>query len=272
MQHTLNDLNDFAIHATDGIIGKIKDYYFDDRRWVVRYLVVEIGSLIESKKVLLSPSVIKHINREDKTLSVDLSLSEIKNSPHIDTSRSSSQQYEIDYLSYYGYAFYWGNNSLWDSFATPAVDANHKTDVPMSEKSAKAADTFMSIDTVRRMYGDRHLRSCDEIIGYHIQATDGEIGYLQKILIEDGTWEIHYFIASTGSWWAGRQVLVSPLMIKDISWGDAKIYVDMTQQQVQSAPLFDVAAQVNRQKELGVYLHYGREGHSKEGAQSSHIN
>ena len=261
MLHTLNDLEDFSLHATDGIISKVKDFYVDDRRWVVRFIVVEVGSLLKSHKVLLSPAIVKHVNREDKSLIVDLSISEIMSSPHIDSARSPSQQYEIDYLSYYGYAFYWGNNSLWDSLPSSGSDTSVKAD--RQEKNSKTVNTFAAVDTVRRMYGDRHLRSCVEILGYHIQAQDGEIGHLQNLLVNEGTWAIEYLIASTSNWWAGKQVLISPQVIKDISWGDAKVHVDMTQNQIQSAPLFDPQVPVNKQKEMGVYLHYDRSGYSE---------
>lgn len=270
MIHTLSDLDGFALRATDGHIGHITDFYFDDRRWVIRYLVVEIGSALKSHKVLLSPAVIKHLNREEKTISVDMAVSDIEASPQINIERNVSTQYEIDYLSYYGYAFYWGNNlqnslSSEDEAGTLAMD-------DLAEKSAaKAEDIFLAIDSVRRKYGDRHLRSCHEIVGYHIQAVDGEIGHLQSMLIDEDTWTIQYCIANTSNWWLGHQVLVTPQAITDISWGSSKIYVDMTQQQVKEAPVFDPSIPVNRERELGVYLHYGRGGYAKAEARPKHL-
>jgi sporulation protein YlmC with PRC-barrel domain len=261
MLHTLNDLSGFAIQAIDGNIGTVKDFYFDDRRWVIRHLVVETGSWLESHKVLLAPTAIKHLNRENKTIIVDLTVDEVKASPHIDTDKPVSQQYDIDYLSYYGYAFYWGANNIWDSDATlnGLVEENPK------------AQTFAAIDRVRRMHGDRHLRSCDEIINYHIQASDGEIGHLQEMLIDEDTWKVNYFIANTSNWWLGHQVLIDPQEITDISWGNAKIYVNMTQQQVQNAPLFDPEVPRNREQELGVYLHYDRDGYWEGDTKSKHV-
>lgn len=253
MLHTLSGLADFTIQTTDGRIGKVKDFYFDDRRWTIRHLVVETGSLPESHKVLLSPVHIKHLNHENKTIVVDLSVSDIKGSSHVDTNRSVSQQYEIDYLSYYGYAFYWGTNNLWDS----SVESKAST---VTEDNTQAAETFAAIDTVRRMHGDRHLRSCNEIVNYHIQASNGEIGHLHGMLIDEDTWAIRYFIASTSKWWLGNKVLIDPQEIKDISWGNAKIYVEMTQEQVKGSPLFDGAVSLNLPKEMGAYLHHGRDG------------
>ncbi len=250
MLHTLSSLAGFTIQAADGNVGTVKDFYFDDRHWTIRHLVIEIGSLLESHKVLLSPVHIKHLNYENKMIVVDLSVSDIKGSSHIDTNRSVAQQYEIDYLSYYGYAFYWGTNSLWDSSGEPKA-------LTVMEESPQAAETFAAIDTVRRMHGDRHLRSCNEIVNYHIQASDGEIGHLHGMLIDEDTWAIRYFIASTSNWWLGNKVLIGPQEVKDISWGNAKIYVDMTQAQVKGSPLFDGAVSLSFPKEMGAYLHHG---------------
>ncbi|MET0357553.1 MAG: PRC-barrel domain-containing protein [Cellvibrio sp.] len=262
MMHTLSDLTGFSLHATDGNIGSVRDFYFDDRRWVIRHLVVEIGSALKSHKVLLSPAVIKHLNREEKTITVDMSVSEVENSPHINIERNSFTQYEIDYLSYYGYAFYWGNN-LQNSLSSDDEAGALPADNPADKSDAKAEDIFLAIDSVRRKYGDRHLRSCHEIVDYHIQAIDGEIGHLQSMLIDEDTWTIQYCIANTSNWWFGHQVLITPQAITDVSWGSTKIYVDMTQQQVKEAPVFDPSAPANRERELGVYLHYGRGGYAK---------
>jgi hypothetical protein len=183
-------------------------------------------------------------------------LSEIVSSPRIDTAYSLSSNYEIDYLSYYGYAFNWDNNSQ-NSFSIDDEAVTLPNDTK-TQKSSKSEEVFIDIDSVRRMHGDRHLRSCKEIVNYHIQAVDGEIGRFKSMLIDDDTWTIQCCIANTGNWWFGHQVLITPQAIRDISWGSTKIHVDMTQQQVREAPLFDYSLAQNAPDELGVYLHQDR--------------
>jgi len=58
MLRSMNDLEDCAIRATDGIVGHVKDFYFDDKAWVIRYLVVDTGPWLLSRKVLISPIAI----------------------------------------------------------------------------------------------------------------------------------------------------------------------------------------------------------------------
>lgn len=255
MLHTLNDLNDFAIHASNGTLGLVKDFYFDDRKWVVRYFVVETGSWLLSRKVLLSPIAVKHLNREDKTLTVAISMEQVESSPHIDTQKPVSRQYEIDYLGYYGYPYYWGNADLWGSYPNPCVVASSYVEGKTSE--VKVADK----DAVGHHKDDHHLQSCKAVIDYHIHAADGDIGHLEGMLIDEETWAIRYLIINTSNWWLGHQVLVAPQWIKDVSWIESKIHVNLTRQEVQDAPLFDSSVPFNRELEKGIHLHYGRKGY-----------
>lgn len=238
MLHTLNDLEDFTVNAADGYIGKVKDFYFDDRTWIIRHLVVEAGTWLKHRKVLLTAASIKYVSRESKTITVDLSMNQVKNGPGIDQNLVVSPQTEIDYLSYYGYSFYRG-----------------ATDTQGQDDEHQVAETFAVIDAVRRMNGDRHLRSCKEIINYNFEAVDSQVGHLQGMLFDEDTWSVQYLIANTSNWWLGHQVLLEPQFIKDISWGDAKIYVDMLRQQVQDAPIFDPDSPDTHEKESGVHLH-----------------
>ena len=38
MLRSVKDLEKCTIGATDGLLGKAQDFYFDDESWVVRYL------------------------------------------------------------------------------------------------------------------------------------------------------------------------------------------------------------------------------------------
>ena len=271
MMYTLSDLDNFSIHALNGQIGSVKDFYFDDRRWVIRYLVVEVSSASNSYKVLLTPAVIKHLNLAHKTFAVDMSIEEIQNSPRIEIGRSASMQYEIDYLSYYGYAFYWGNNLR----SSPSSLEDFTSSTPndfVAQITTKTEDVFVAIDGVRRMYGDRHLRSFHEIVDYRIHATDDEIGHLQSVLVDEDTWTIQYCVADTSNWLFGHQVLITTQAIKDISWGSTKIYVDMTRQQVKKASLFDPSTPLNLQRELGVYLYHSHSSHAEDKVRIYHFN
>src|SRR5687767_2340606 len=55
MLRNIKDLRGYVIRAIDGTIGKVDDFYFDDEDWGIRYLVVDTGSWLSGRKVLISP-------------------------------------------------------------------------------------------------------------------------------------------------------------------------------------------------------------------------
>ena len=246
MLHTLNDLEDCSIHATDGDIGLTKDFYFDDKQWVIRYLVVETGFWLASRKILLSPISINNLNLEDKIITVSISREQVKNSPDIDTQQPVSRQREIDDSSPYPYMIVPGYSSV----------------APQPDEGLDAADMFADVEVIRTRDQDRHLRSSHTVTGgYHLEAKDGDLGHLQGMLIDIDTWAIRYLIINTSNWWLGHSVLIAPQWIKEVSWLTSKIYVDMTRQQLKDAPLFDPNIPFNREHEKGLHLHYGRNGY-----------
>ncbi|MCJ7593033.1 MAG: PRC-barrel domain-containing protein, partial [Woeseiaceae bacterium] len=255
MLRTINDLEDYAIRATDGNIGQVKDVYFDDEAWVVRYLVVDTGSWLSSRKVLISPIAIGQPNWTDKVLPVSITKDQVKNSPDIDTDKPVSRQHEMQYLGHYGYPYYWGGAGLWGDGAYPGVmltGYGGLVSTPYHE-GPEAAEAFANAEAARHQDDDLHLRSCKAVMGYHIQATDGDIGHVQGLLVDEKTWAIRYMIVDTSNWWLGHQVLIVPQWIQDVSWPDATVTVNLTRQAVKDAPPYDSAAQLDRKAEMDVH-------------------
>lgn len=260
--HALNDIEGFVIHAVDGDIGAVKEFYFDDKQWVIRYLVVETGHWLASKKVLLSPIAIEKVNREDKTFTVSISKEQVKHSPDIDTQQPVSRQHEAEHLGYYGYPTYWGNTGLWGGYPSPYMIApGYASVAPQPADGVDMPDMFADVDVIKHRDDDHHLRSSLAVTGYQLEAKDGDLGHLQGMLIDADTWAIRYLIINTSNWWVGHLVLIAPQWIKEVSWPTSKIYVDMTQQQIKEAPVFDPSIPLNREHEKEIYLHYGRNGY-----------
>lgn len=263
MLRTMNDLEDYAIRATDGTIGHVKDFYFDDGAWVIRYLVVDTGSWLSSRKVLISPIAIGHPNWTEKVLPVSITKEQVKNSPDIDTDKPVSRQHEMHYLGYYGYPYYWGGAGLWGGGLYPSMmRPGYAGFTPAPHVVQSEADkAYAQAEVARHEDDDHHLRSCKAVKGYHIQATDGDIGHVQGLLVDEETWAIRYIIVDTSNWWLGHQVLIAPQWIQDVSWSDATVSVNLTRQAVKDAPPYDSAAQLDRKQEMGIHEHYRRPGY-----------
>jgi sporulation protein YlmC with PRC-barrel domain len=244
MLRNIRELEKLQIGATDGAIGELKDCYFDDESWVVRYLVVDAGSWLSSKKVLLSPYSIGAVDWEGKSIAASVTKDQIKNSPSIDIHRPVSRQFEREYLGYYNYPYYWGGSYLWGMGEYPEI-------VKDSDYAAARRDAQ------DRNAGDPHLRSCNAVHGYHVHATDGEIGHVQGYLVDPRSWAIRYVIVNTSNWWMGHSVLISPEWIDRVSWEEKTVNIDWTRQAVKEAPIYDPALPLDRMAESKLYGHYG---------------
>ena len=239
MLRNVKDLRGYAIRATDGVIGSVDDFYFDDEDWGVRYLVVDTGGWLSGRRVLISPIALGHAGWMGRQLPVALTRAQVEGSPDIDTKRPVSRQHEADYFEYYGYPYYWGGAGLWGMGAYPGS-------LTTEDRIAEELKSHRTQSKGRP--DDCHLRSSNAVIGHHIEAKDGEIGHVKDLLVDDHTWAIRYLIVDTSNWWGGHHVLVSPRWIKDVSWSEAKISVGLTRQAVQFAPEYDSGEGRRRQQ------------------------
>jgi hypothetical protein len=258
MLRSMTDLEGCAIRATDGVIGHVKDIYFDDDAWIVRYLVVETGSWLSSRKVLISPIAIGDPDWTAGVLPVSIKKEQVRNSPDIDADRPVSRQYEERHSGHYGHPYYWVGAGFWGAGAIPSMMLTKSgyDDGAAQETSARA-----HLLAGARDGADPHLRSCKAVMGYHIQATDGEIGHVQGLLIDEDTWAVRYVVADTGSWWLGHQVLIAPQWIEEMRWPDNTVAVALTQRALKDAPPYDSTVPLGRELELALHKHHGRVGY-----------
>ncbi len=266
MLRQTKDLENLAIVATDGAIGDVTDLYFDDEAWVVRYLVVDTGSWLSSRKVLISPMAAGKPDWAAKQLPVSLTREQVKNSPPIDTEKPVSRQYESSYSGYYRYPYYWGGTGLWGSDMYPGLIVTGYGGVgalPFVEP--QVAQSNARAEAARHQNDDPHLRSSEAVKSYHIHASDGDIGHVQGFIVDDETWAIRYIIVNTNNWWLGHQVLIAPQWIQNVSWPDAKVSVNLNRQAVKDAPPYDPAVQLDCKQESGIYESYGRLGYWEDG-------
>ncbi|HEY6515319.1 MAG TPA: PRC-barrel domain-containing protein [Steroidobacteraceae bacterium] len=243
MLRTMKDLEGYAIRATDGDIGHVNDVYFDDHRWVVRYLVVETGQWLSSRKVLISPMAIGRPDWTGKVLPVSITKEQVKGSPDIDTDKPVSRQHEMRYLGYYGYPNYWGGIGPWGNALTPNMMLMNGSygGLNAEENGGQPNRGRAGVETGRDHDRNPDLRSCKEVMNYHIEASDGGIGHVENLLIDEETWAIRYMIVDTSNWWLGHQVLISPQLVREVRWSDNTVAINATQQAVKNAPPYDPA-------------------------------
>ncbi len=248
---SLKDLRGFTIAATDGDIGSVKEFYFDDLSYTVRHVVVDTGGWLSGRKVLVSPIAFRAIDWEHKRINAELTKAQVREGPDIDTDKPVSRQHEASYYGYYGYTPYWTGSHLWGAYPYPYL-------------GPEPAMSTVELERERRWtwgdgrQNDHHLRSSRAVTGYHVQATDGDIGHVKDFLVDDRSWAIRYMIVDTTNWWAGKQVLVAPGWIQNVDWSHSQVQVNLTRERVKASPAYDSSRPVERAYETHLYGHYGR--------------
>lgn len=243
-------LNGYAIEATDGEIGTIDDFLFDDRSWQVRWLVVETGNWLTGRKVLLFPAALSKADHDRRQLPVALTRAQVAASPELSEHEPVSTQMERHLYDYYGWEPYamesaFGSNPLASRYSAPPLFVS----TPQGESVVPAKEC------------DPHLRSLETVKSYHIVGPNGAIGKVEDLLVDDATWGIPYLVVDTGNWWPGKHVLVSRHALKEISWADREIRADITQTQVKASPPWSALGDVDKDYEKDLHDHYNWPGH-----------
>jgi len=241
MLRSIHNLIGFTIGATDGEIGKVKDFYFDDETWKIKYLVVETGNWLTGRKVLLSPVALQSPYWDSESFPVNLNKEQIKHSPDIDTDKPVSKQQEAELHKYYSWPY---NEGAGVGFMTTGmIGGVVAPDIPFEDKIAQEVhqdenpeETF---EAVPQPTGDRHLRSFKETTGYTAQATNGEVGEVEDFLIDDKSWHIPFMVVETGNWYSGKKILTPTDSISRIEWEDSSVHVNQTTDSLKSSPEFD---------------------------------
>ena len=244
MLRSVKELYNYVLKAEDGEVGRCKDFLFDDRFWIIRYMVADTGKWLPGKKVLISPISLGEPDWASRLLQVKLTKERIEHGPPLDSDAPVSRQHESKWFDYYGYPDYWGGACAWGTELYPGALFSQKRE-----------ETKVGPDTVE---GDSHLRSATEVKGYHIQAADDEIGHVEDFILDDKTWTIRYMVVDTRNWLPGKKVLVAPTWINSVDWAESKASVDLTREQVKNSPEYDPSAPVNLEYEVRMYDFYGR--------------
>ena len=230
MYQKIKQLYGKKLSASDGLIGHVLDFYFDDKTWAIRYLVADTGSWLSGRQVLLPQHAfgihaLGRYNTEAEILTVNLTQKQIEDSPSIETHRHVSRQYEEDYYRYYGWPTYWQDGGMLGASGFPSV-------VPPPDDSQHHG---------HNQSDDPHLRSTKSVTGYQIHATDGEIGSVSGFVMDGRKWSIREVVVETGHWYSGKEILLLPENITRISYEDSSVFINLTKKNLEQTASNDVA-------------------------------
>jgi hypothetical protein len=237
---SVRELGGYALAARDGDIGTLRELYFDDARWVVRQLVVNAGSWLFEREVLIAPHAVERIEREQRRLVVDLTRQQVRDAPEIDTAKPVSRVQEMQLYDYYGYPYWWIGPELWGIAAYPRAPhgalAHGGALVPPEVRGNAVERELAERLQAEREAADPHLRSSREVSGYAIAASDGTIGHVEDFIVDARDWKIHWLEVDTRNWLPGRHVMVAPRHVQRVDWAQRQVHVTLSREAVRGCP------------------------------------
>jgi hypothetical protein len=221
---TLKELRRYRVLALDGHLGLVDDVYFDDRTWDLRALAVDTGLFSPRRRVLLPLWSVDLVDRDSEALRVTRSTEQVRNSPHAG---------EVKLMG---------------------PEKRHRAGALRTESPpVRAVRRLLAVRTPARLPSeareppppaqpevrDPHLRSTKGVVGYRLQAVDGEAGVVEDFVLETTTRKLWFLIAGTAAESTGDRVVLRPHHIGRISSADKKVYVNVPEKDVKNSPKLD---------------------------------
>ena len=225
MLHLAHKIKGTIVRARDGEVGTLDDFIFEQSRWAVRYLVIDTGSWLNGRKVLLSPMAV--VGKWDRSgIALSVRKEHVAGSPDLQLA-GLARDSETALLAHYSQPVYWEGANIWGMFDTPSALLS-----ALEESMLRRGDATGGPIVER-------LRSTEEITGYHIRASDGEIGHVDDFLIGEDSWRIRYLVVDTSNWIGGKSVLVGTDIVETVDREGGVLRVSDSREDIRSSPTYE---------------------------------
>jgi hypothetical protein len=261
MLFAVSGLEGCRVKASDDDVGAVKDFLFDDETWTIRWMAVDTGHWLPGRQVFIHPSAIAPLELPPKPrlpmmsvsgtleLTVNLTRVQIEAGPHSHEDEPVTRQMETLLYDYYGWDPYWG--------------ATHFGGALLPNAEARIVGDAVRREAELPVDGVDHLHSVASFKGYYVHASDGDIGHVENVLADDTNWEIRYLVIATRNWWPGKIVQLAPYAVRDIDWFGERINMNVSRDQVRSAPAWDPLALADEASEAEFHRHFGWPGYRR---------
>ena len=224
--------NHFKVLCSDGELGHIKDFYFDEDWFFLRYLIVDTSLFLMRHLVLVSPISFDYIDPDKEEIHLNLSKQELENSPPFGQQETVSMLYERAYHQHFAWPYY-GKYHL-----SPWSIGPYGVPWPYYESgnNSEGSDIFKESESLKEDAKKTRLRSARELRGYSLYSTElsnssnmnsnsnkvslsgKKFGHIQGFIIDTIKYSVEYFVVDTINYWPSKLVTLMPELIKDISW------------------------------------------------------
>ncbi len=240
MLRSVRALDGLRIRASDGDLGRLVDFYFDDEHWSIQYLVVKTGLL--GREVLLAAASLREAQWDLRSLGVQSSREQLRDGRGVDLVRPVSQAYESLLREHNGAAPYWQAGGAWTGGLGPAAPGAgygipQAWPLLLAEQLESAAPV------------DYHLRSAQEMTGYRVEAIDGEVGRLDDFLVDDDTWTIPYLVVGARPRGAAGKILLASQWVEGTGFPVRRVRVCVRREAAMAAPRWERSVPVTPEME-----------------------
>jgi hypothetical protein len=265
MLQSASDLLNFLVFGNDGYLGPVRDLYFEDSEWIFRYIVIEMAETEISSRHLISPLSIKEIRWDRKEIYVNLDFDKISSSPEIDINLPISRQNEVALRRYYEWPIYWGQSEFFDppplrGFEKPIIpfdndrlaeeppglfgedeDYDHLRQEPQDDEFVETEFGHSEEDVDY----SSDLRNFLDISGYRLQTSDADSSFVTDLIFTTSDWIVKYLVVNLGNGHSGELILLTLHWVTEINWSKSRVYLSLTQAQLQNAPRLSSNQQIN---------------------------
>lgn len=228
MLRRVEHIKGYRLRAADGFIGRVREIYFDDEYWRVKYLVALTARWPHGWDVLIPAAAVRSIRDAPASfVEVSLTRSQVEESPTIDSDPPVSWQLQRYYHRHPDWPYEWQRPGI----SNPALlDPPDSTSVyPMAAEPVNAP----------------RLHSTSEVTGYRLKARDGKAGRVKDIIFDDSSWRVCHVVVAIGRWWSGKKVLVPSEWITSISWGRSSVEANLDRGVICAAPEYNPLAPIH---------------------------
>jgi uncharacterized protein YrrD len=238
------DLRSHVLEADGEDVGSVEDLLFEDTTSTIRYVVVDTGTWLPGRKVLIAPEALERPRSTDNRIPTRLSREQVEKGPPLEADLSVSRRYEEELHRHYGWQPYW---------AAPAAPGIVWAPAPLTP----AAHEDRREEPVGRVF-DPTLRSAAEVTGYYVAASDDDIGHVEDLLVEDEGWQVRWIVVDTRNWLPGKTVVIPVSWVAWVSWSEQQVGVAVTRAQVEGAPEYRPSQALDDAYQQSLATHYGR--------------
>lgn len=233
----------YNINTNDKLKGNIKDFLFDEKQWIIRYVDADFGNTFSPYKVLIPKVFFKNPEQENNIFPTSLSKQEIEKCPKIEDHLPVSRKYEEELNKHFDVKPYWMVAAYMGTAG--AYYPPRPISVPTKSVSEKDIDTI--------------LRSFDEVKGYHVEAKDGKIGHIDDLLIDYQDWQIVYAVIDTSNWLPWSKKVIIPIdKMSEVSYTNQLVKIKMKKESIKNAPEYNPDEMIEEEFEKGIFDFYSQ--------------